>query len=420
MADLVTAGARRSLASVLLRSYSGRRVLVTGHNGFVGSWLCLLLVAAGATVTGLSLDPEPGGLADSIALGRLLDERGGRDLRGDVRDAEGLAAAVAAAQPEVVIHLAAQALVFASYDDPLTTWATNVMGTANLLEALRRSGSARACVIVTSDKCYRTTDSAQIESDPLGGDDPYSASKACAELVVHAYASSYFAAGRTALATARAGNIVGGGDVAPNRVVPDCARAAVAGRRVDLRHPEAVRPWQHVLDAVAGYLRLGDGLAHDPASHAGAWNFGPDPQTVATVGEVADLFAASWSHHAGVRGPKPCRVAPPAGKPERAVLTLSSEKARRGLGWVPLVDLASALDWSVEYYEAASRPGVTPTALRALLGAQLDRYLALDSALGLGHGNAATGNSASGSDGDTPGRLGGMRFAAAASHGEQS
>lgn len=384
LADLVSAtgiddvlgGSADSLGSILQRGYGGRRVLVTGHTGFVGSWLCQLLARAGAEVTGLALDPEPGSLAERLGCSRLE-----RDVRGDVRDGALVADLVARTAPEVVFHLAAQALVLPSFADPLATFTTNVLGTANLLEALRRSDSVRACVVVTSDKCYALGERCHPESDPLGGEDPYSASKACAELVAHAYARSYWASGPVGVATARAGNIIGGGDVALDRVLPDCARAALAGEPVRLRHPEAIRPWQHVLDALGGYLRLGEALLRQPAAHSGPWNFGPDPAGCATVGEIVELFQASWSQRAGQPAPGSRFVPASAALPERSVLTLDSSKARRGLGWPTVLDLAAAVDWSVEIYQGATRSQVTPELLGRLLGAQVERYLALERAL---------------------------------------
>jgi CDP-glucose 4,6-dehydratase len=365
-----------TLAEVLDRTWRDRRVLVTGHTGFVGAWLCSLLARAGAQVTGLALDPLPGSLAARIDLGDQLT-----DARGDVRDTALVAGVVERAEPEIVVHLAAQALVLPSFDDPLTTWTTNVIGTANLLEAMRRVGSARACVVVTSDKCYSLGEGPHPETDPLGGEDPYSASKACAELVAHAYSTSFWPGPSLGIATARAGNIIGGGDVALDRVLPDCARAAAAGEPVRLRHPRAVRPWQHVLDAVAGYVRLGDALLRDPVGCGGPWNFGPDPASSATVAEVVALFADCWSRRAGEALPAPELVPAPPGRPERAVLTLDSCKSNLGLGWSNVIDLRSAVDWSVEVYLAASRPGAVPTAVRDLLADQMARYVELEASL---------------------------------------
>lgn len=352
----------------VLASYRGRRCFLTGHNGFVGSWLCHLLDAAGAEVVGYSLPPEPG------ALGAGLDALGNvRSLVGDVRDLPALTTALRESRAEIVVHLAAQALVLPSYDDPVATFATNVMGTAHLLEAVRQVGGVAACVVVTSDKCYATGPAAHVETDPLGGDDPYSASKAGAELVAQAYRASFAPAGG-AIATTRAGNIVGGGDASAHRIVPDWARALEAGTPLELRHPEAVRPWQHVLDAVTGYVRLGAALLAEGTAVAEAWNFGPPASAAATVGRFVGLLGDECrARHIEV--PEP--VSGPPGPPERSVLTLDSEKAERRLAWRQVLDLASTSAWTVEWYAGRLEDGFDPVeATRAQIG----RYLELEAA----------------------------------------
>ena len=248
MADLVS-GVDQSCLADLLEGLSRHRFFVTGHTGFVGSWLVELLAAAGADVTGYALPPLEGSLA-ATAGGR----DGLRSVMGDVRDRPRLSRALAESRASVVVHLAAQALVLPSYDDPVGTFETNVVGTANLLDAVRAAPEVAACLVVTSDKCYALGPTAHLETDPLGGDDPYSASKAATEHVAQAFRAS-FAPAHGALATARAGNVVGGGDAAPERIVPDLVRAWRRGGPLVLRRPSAVRPWQHVLDALAGYLR---------------------------------------------------------------------------------------------------------------------------------------------------------------------
>lgn len=367
MEDLVTGYATGSLEEVLA-GFAGLRCFVTGHNGFVGSWLCHLLTAAGAEVTGLSLEPEPGGLG--AALGGL---EGLASIVGDVRDRDGLGRALEASGAEVVVHLAAQALVLPSYADPLATFATNVTGTANLLDAVRATPSVRACLVVTSDKCYALSPAAHTEEDPLGGEDPYSASKAAAELVTHAFRAS-FAPASGAVATARAGNIVGGGDVAADRIVPDWARSLRAGLPLTLRHPEAVRPWQHVLDAAAGYLRLLAALLEQRAAFAEAWNFGPPATAAATVGEFAALLVEACRAR-GLDVPAPTAASPRKGPFERAVLTLDSTKAVRRLGWQPVLDLPATAAWTVEWYAASLRGGFDPVAATR---SQVDRYVALE------------------------------------------
>lgn len=367
---------KSSLAAVLDRSYRGRRVLVTGHNGFVGSWLCHTLARSGAEVTGFSLAPEQGGLGES-----LRSEPRVRSIEGDVRDLEALSQALERSGAEIVFHLAAQALVLASYEQPVATFATNVMGTAHILEAVRIVGGVAACVVVTSDKCYAIGDGAHGETDPLGGEDPYSASKAAAELVAHAYRASF--SGTTAsatrssagIATTRAGNIVGGGDWSAQRIVPDCARALGTGEPVVLRRPDAIRPWQHVLDAVAGYVRLGDALSHDKAGYGEAWNFGPPATAATTVGE----FVAGLLEHARARGipaREPVVEQAPA-TTERTWLTLDSTKAHCRLGWAQVLDLEATLEWTLEWYAGWLGADFDPgTETRS----QIERYLDLEAA----------------------------------------
>ncbi len=361
----VTASTARAYEDLFAGAYRDKRVLVTGHNGFVGTWLCVWLARCGADVTGLSLAAGPGPLAP----GELCEYA--REEIADVRDAARVADVIRRVQPEVVFHLAAQALVLPSYSDPVATFDTNVMGTVHVLDAVRRVGSVASCVVVTSDKCYATRDGAHLEADHLGGDDPYSASKGAAELVAHAYRASFFGGG-PALATARAGNIVGGGDFAPGRIVPDCVRALDTGMPLDLRRPDAVRPWQHVLDVVAGYLLLGAHLADESHAAAEAWNFGPDPRSVATVGQLVALVEASWSELGG-GGLVELRLPVGNRAPERAVLTLDSTKAQARLGWTPRLDLTDAVRWTVEWYHAARR--ATGFCAARALERQIDCYL---------------------------------------------
>ncbi|MCU1492524.1 MAG: CDP-glucose 4,6-dehydratase [Acidimicrobiaceae bacterium] len=356
------------LSAILRRSYEGRRVFVTGHNGFVGSWLSFLLAEAGARVTGLSLATEPGSLAEALQIDEFVDS-----IEGDITVSSSIEDAVADRAPEIVFHLAAQALVLPSYDDPLQTFETNVMGTARVLDVVRRQPSVRSCVIVTSDKCYAAADGAHVETDALGGDDPYSASKAAAEIVAHAYRHSFLGRSDLGLATTRAGNIVGGGDWAHYRIVPDCARAVRGGQAVVLRRPDAVRPWQHVLDAVSGYIRLGDALMREPKSFSQAWNFGPSADAAATVGEFVATLVAKW-RELGAAVLEPVLESAPV--PERGVLTLDSSKAHAMLGWHPVLDLDATIDWTVEWYAAALRSSGFDA--RATTAAQVARFLALD------------------------------------------
>lgn len=338
--------------------WTGRRVLVTGHTGFKGTWLCAWLADLGAEVTGIGLPPatEPA-LFAAAGLASRIDSR-----IGDIRARHRLARLVRQARPEIVFHLAAQALVIEGLADPLTTLQSNVLGTANLLDAARDAPDLRTIVVVTSDKCYRQVGRPCTEDDSLGGEDPYGASKACAEIVAEAYRHSYFARKGVGLATARAGNVIGGGDFAPGRLLPDLIRAYRAGRPAELRRPSAVRPWQHVLDALAGYLRLAERLHADPGAYAGPWNFGPLPEELWTVACVADAVAealgrGSWRQAYGLL------------PPEMPILRLSSEQAERRLGWRPQLDTGEAIAWTVAGYTVLAQTGGTDWLLE-----QIARY----------------------------------------------
>lgn len=330
-------------------AWAGRRVLVTGCTGFKGSWLTLLLRELGAEVTGFALDPPTRpSLWESARAGDGVEW-----VRGDTADTAALESLVRRTDPHTVFHLAAQALVRESYREPLETFRVNVQGTAALLDALRRAPGPRAVVVVTSDKCYenREWDRGYAETDALGGRDPYAASKACAEIVAASYRASFFPPdeiGRhgVALATARAGNVIGGGDWAADRIVPDFVAAIAAGRPVRVRNPGAHRPWQHVLDALAGYVVLAERLADDPAAHAEAWNFGPSGEDVRTVGTLADDLCRLW-------GPVARWERDAAPQPHEARrLSLDASKARARLPLPPALDYAAALAWTVEWYRA--------------------------------------------------------------------
>lgn len=327
--------------------WSGKRVFVTGHTGFKGGWLCLWLQKMGAVVTGYALSPptEPN-LFTVAGVGA-----GMTSVIGDVRDRAALEAAMQACQPEVVFHMAAQPLVLPSYAEPVATYETNVLGTVHVLEAVRRTGGVRATVVITSDKCYenRETIWGYRETDPMGGHDPYSSSKGCTELVTAAYGKSFFDADERlgSLASVRAGNVVGGGDWAEYRLMADLMRGLSAGRTVRIRRPDAVRPWQHVLEPLSGYLAVAERLCAAPKTPWDGWNFGPDGGSERTVLEVARGVTALWER------PDLLQVDADPNQPHEAgLLTLDSTKARHRLGWRPRWGFQETLKQTVAWYRA--------------------------------------------------------------------
>jgi len=335
---------------VNLSFWRGKRVLITGHTGFKGGWLALWLQHVGAEVVGYSMAPpsEPNLFGAARVAESMIS------LSGDVRDPVTLQQTFAERRPEIVFHLAAQALVRTSYADPLDTYSTNVMGTANLLEAVRGAGGVRAVVIVTSDKCYENREWSwgYRERDRLGGHDPYSNSKACAELVTAAYRDSFFPAGDyhrhgVALASARAGNVIGGGDWATDRLIPDAIRALASDQPLQVRSPSAVRPWQHVLEPLSGYLLLAQSLWVSGTRFAGPWNFGPEETDAQPVGAVLDRLMQLWGHAA-----PPWQRAVASNLHEASCLKLDCALARNELGWRPTWNLQSGLAAVVEWHHA--------------------------------------------------------------------
>lgn len=322
--------------------WRGRRVLVTGHTGFKGGWLVLWLKSLGADVSGLALPPvtAPSLFADA-GITADCDS-----CIVDIRDTSAVAARVRSVRPEVVFHLAAQPLVRASYQDAAATWATNVMGTIALLDALRDAQCARAIVVVTSDKCYEHSGAHRAfrEGDALGGHDPYSSSKAAVEIATASWRRSFFDSAQVGVATARAGNVIGGGDWASDRLIPDLVRGAIERDSVPIRHPCATRPWQHVLDPLNGYLMLAERLAREPKVFSGAWNFGPDATDSIAVADVAERFVKAFDR--GARW----HIGEDASLHEAATLALDSTKAREQLGWQPRWAIDDAIVRAADAY----------------------------------------------------------------------
>jgi CDP-glucose 4,6-dehydratase len=342
----------------ILKTFRGRRVCITGHTGFKGSWLAFLLHEAGAEVMGFALPP-----AGTVSHFDLLKLDGKiKHVVGDVRDASLLANAVQAFQPEYVFHLAAQALVRPSYDDPGATFSTNVIGSVNLLDAVRRCESVRSLVYITSDKCYENVEWiwGYRENDQLGGRDPYSASKAAAEIAFSSYARSFFAQRSTlGAASTRAGNVIGGGDWAVDRIIPDCIRAIEAGEPVRLRNPSATRPWQHVLEPLSGYLLLAAHLHEDPKRWGGSWNFGPSTHEVRTVKNVADIIVG----HIG-KGRVEV-VESQTQVHEARLLQLNCDKAHQLLGWYPRWHVEKTLEATALWYKDVMNGGDAEVITRA-------------------------------------------------------
>jgi CDP-glucose 4,6-dehydratase len=354
--------------------WHNKKVLITGHTGFKGSWLSLWLQSLGAHVIGYALPPptEP-------SLYLLADVRKGMEsVQGDVLDLQRLECVVRECRPEVVFHLAAQSLVRSSYADPVGTYATNVLGTAHILQSARSVSSVRSLIVVTTDKCYENRGGLEAyrETDRLGGDDPYSSSKAAAELVTAAFRKSFFKAPKSTtgagVASARAGNVIGGGDWAANRLIPDVMRAALEGRELIIRSPDAVRPWQHVLDPLCGYLTLAEKLYQDPERFSEGWNFGPDESETWSVSAVLQLVSELWGPGISWHfddGPQPH---------EAEYLKLNCTKARTQLGWEPKWALKTALEATLAWYKAQqSRQDV-----RSVAQQQIRSYEAILSSAG--------------------------------------
>ena len=348
-----------------LNFYKGKSVLLTGHTGFKGMWLSLLLLRAGAEVTGYALDAPTEGGAEALQRLGILTEM--RDIRGDVRDLSALSRAFDEAKPEIVLHLAAQPIVRESYRQPVDTFAANVMGTVNLLECVRMSDTVRSVLVVTTDKVYENKEWAwgYRENEPLMGYDPYSASKSCAELAVYSYRQSFFVDGGVRLSTARAGNVIGGGDFAPDRIIPDCIRAAVREQVIEIRNPHSTRPYQHVLEPLSVYLTIAAQQTENPRL-VGAWNVGPDDADCVTTGALADIFCRAWG--AGARW----QTHADGGPHEAHFLKLDCSKLKAELGWQPRRHIREAVEKTVEWAKAWE----AGADMRAVTEQQIDAFFA--------------------------------------------
>lgn len=329
----------------LFSFYKNKRVFLTGHTGFKGTWLSRILILAGAEVTGFSLEPptNPSLFEQTKTAGQM------KSIIGDIRDGQKLKDAMLAAKPEIVLHLAAQPIVRTSYKDPVGTYASNVMGTVNVLEAVRACPSVRSFVNVTTDKVYLNREWAwgYRENEELCGYDPYSNSKSCSELVTYSYRNSFFnQEGAPAISTARSGNVIGGGDYAADRIIPDCIRAVEAKKEIILRNPNSTRPYQHVLECLRGYLTLAKAQYEDKA-FVGAYNFGPDDESCVTTGQLATLFCDAWESGAAWKN-----VSEKGAPHEANFLKLDSSKSKTVLGWKPRWGIKTAVEKIVEWEKA--------------------------------------------------------------------
>lgn len=328
--------------------WNGKKVLITGHTGFKGSWLSIMLCMLGADVIGYALKPRtPNDNFEVCKLGEKIT-----DIRGDIRDKDALERVFADFKPKILFHLAAQPLVLASYADITETYETNVMGTLNVLECIRGCNETKSAVIITSDKCYENLGQLQgyAETDRLGGYDPYSSSKACAEILVSSYRNSFLNVDTheshgKAIATARAGNVIGGGDWSPDRIIPDCVRACISGKSIEIRSPKAIRPWQHVIEPLYGYIVLAEKLHANAKEYSGAWNFGPDMSGIISVWELAQVF----TNKLGCGNPVDAYST--AAPHEAACLTLDITKAVNRLGWKPVIPIEQAVEMTAAWYK---------------------------------------------------------------------
>lgn len=323
--------------------WNEKKVLITGHTGFKGSWLAVWLKMLGARVSGYALAPDTQpNLFENLNLENEIESH-----TGDIRNLPEFEKTLQKFQPEIVFHLAAQSLVRRSYRQPMETYETNLLGTVNVLEAVRKTGFVRSVVVVTTDKVYENKEWlwAYRENERLGGFDPYSSSKACAELAVAAYRNSFFGDGKCLIATARAGNVIGGGDWSEDRLLPDVFRSLIFGKKLEIRHPASIRPWQHVLEPLQGYMSLAEKLYHGEKKFAAAWNFGPAEEDSKTVGWILEKIKQFWNE------PVNWEIARELQPHEAGILKLDSAKARNELGWLPKLSLDEAVNLTVSWYK---------------------------------------------------------------------
>lgn len=346
--------------------WQNKKVLITGHTGFKGSWMSLWLQKSGAKVMGFSLPPST--KPSLFELARV--EKKIQSRIGDIRDIDAFKKAYSEFQPDIVFHMAAQALVRPSYNDPVTTYATNVLGTVHVLDVARQIPSAQAIVNVTSDKCYENREREQgyREEEPMGGHDPYSSSKGCAELVTSAYRRSF----GMKLASARAGNVIGGGDWSEDRLIPDCIRSLAEGKPIAIRNPNSIRPWQHVLEPLSGYLLLAEKIVSSPEKYARGWNFGPAESDSRPVSWIADRMVAEWGASA-----KWQRVSDSSAPHEAHYLRLDCSAARTELGWRPRLELEQAIRWVIDWHRRQAKG----EAADSLCFSQMDEYQSLSGLL---------------------------------------
>lgn len=360
------------ITGILENTYKNKTVLVTGHTGFKGSWLSIWLNQLGANVIGYALEPLSN--LDNFVLSGIHDRI--TDIRGDIRDYEKFFKVLEEYKPEFIFHLAAQPIVRLSYECPKETYDVNIGGTVNVLESIRHIDSVKVAIMVTSDKCYENSgnEAGYRENDPMGGFDPYSSSKGAAELVISGYRNSFFNPGETdkhgkSISSVRAGNVIGGGDWAKDRIIPDCIKALMQNNSIEIRNPLSIRPWQHVIEPVYGYLMLGSKMFYEPQKYAGSWNFGPENHSPATVKDIVGEVIKNW----GSGNWKD--VSNPGELFEAKSLMLDINKAKSSLGWKPVLEIEKAVEMTVDWYKYVLNPSCCHGSIYDFCVKQIDEYL---------------------------------------------